>query len=249
MRWLKMSSNKHWLEPDWPAPGHVHAATTLRTGGVSAGAFASLNPATHVSDNAEAVRQNRRIVKTMLGLPAEPVWLEQIHGNKVVDAGKTRSLVQADASYTDEAGVVCAVLTADCLPLLVCNADGTRIAAIHAGWRGLLSGVIGNTVTAMGNQDLLVWLGPAIGPRCFEVGAEVREAFVEKSASFARAFKEHGNGKWLADIYRLAWVDLAALGIDRIHGGDFCTVTEHERFYSYRRDKETGRMATLIWRD
>ncbi len=244
-----MNSNKHWLEPDWPAPGHIHAATTLRSGGVSKGAFASLNPATHVGDDAETVRQNRQIIKTMLGLPAEPVWLEQIHSNKAVDAGKTQSLVQADASYTDEAGVVCAVLTADCLPLLVCNAEGSRIAAIHAGWRGLLSGVISNTVTAMGNQDLLVWLGPAIGPACFEVGAEVREAFIGKSAGFAAAFKARGNGKWLADIYQLARVDLAALGIDRIYGGNLCTVTDHERFYSYRRDKETGRMTTLIWRD
>jgi YfiH family protein len=244
-----MNSNKHWLEPDWPAPGHIHAATTLRSGGVSKGAFASLNPATHVGDDAETVRQNRQIIKTMLGLPAEPVWLEQIHSNKAVDAGKTQSLVQADASYTDEAGVVCAVLTADCLPLLVCNTDGSRIAAIHAGWRGLLSGVIGNTVTAMGNQDLLVWLGPAIGPACFEVGAEVREAFIEKSVEFAAAFNDRGNGKWLADIYQLARSDLAALGIDRIYGGNLCTVTDHERFYSYRRDKETGRMATLIWRD
>ncbi|WAK01949.1 peptidoglycan editing factor PgeF [Methylobacter sp. YRD-M1] len=244
-----MNSNKHWLEPDWPAPGHIHAATTLRTGGVSKGAFASLNPATHVGDDAETVRQNRQIIKTMLGLPAEPVWLEQIHSSIAVDAGKTQSLVQADASYTDEAGVVCAVLTADCLPLLVCNTDGSRIAAIHAGWRGLLSGVIGNTVTAMGNQDLLVWLGPAIGPACFEVGAEVREAFIEKSAEFAAVFKERGNGKWLADIYQLARSDLAALGIDSIYGGNLCTVTDHERFYSYRRDKETGRMATLIWRD
>ncbi|MGJ0430978.1 peptidoglycan editing factor PgeF [Methylobacter sp.] len=244
-----MNSNKHWLEPDWPAPSHIHAATTLRSGGVSKGTFASLNPATHVGDDAGTIRQNRQIIKTMLGLPAEPVWLEQIHSNKAVDAGKTQSLVQADASYTDEAGIVCAVLTADCLPLLVCNAEGSRIAAIHAGWRGLLSGVIGNTVTAMGNQDLLVWLGPAIGPACFEVGAEVREAFIEKSAGFATAFKECGNGKWLADIYQLARSDLAGLGIDRIYGGNLCTVTDHERFYSYRRDKETGRMATLIWRD
>ncbi|WP_027159622.1 peptidoglycan editing factor PgeF [Methylobacter luteus] len=244
-----MNSNKHWLEPDWPAPGHVHAATTLRTGGVSSGGFASLNPATHVGDNVEAVRQNRQIIKAMLGLPAEPVWLEQIHSNKAIDAAKSQSLEQADASYADKPGVVCAVLTADCLPLLVCNTGGNRIAAIHAGWRGLLSGVIGNTVAAMGNQDLLVWLGPAIGPACFEVGAEVREAFIEKSAEFATAFKECGNGKWLADIYQLARVDLASLGIDRIYGGHFCTVTDHDRFYSYRRDKETGRMATLIWRD
>ncbi|MCL7420806.1 MAG: peptidoglycan editing factor PgeF [Methylobacter sp.] len=244
-----MTSNKHWLEPDWPAPGRVHAVTTLRTGGVSGGGFSSLNPATHVGDQAGAVERNRHIIKTMLKLPAEPAWLEQIHSNKAVDAGITRSLVQADASYTDKPGIVCAVLTADCLPLLVCNTEGTEIAAIHAGWRGLLSGVIGNTVAAMRSRELLVWLGPAIGPERFEVGAEVREAFIEKSAAFAPAFKARGNGKWLADIYQLARIDLAVLGINNIYGGHFCTVTDHERFYSYRRDKETGRMATLIWRD
>jgi copper oxidase (laccase) domain-containing protein len=204
-------------------------------------------------------------------------------------------LQQADASYTTEPGVVCAVLTADCLPLLVCAADGSQVAAIHAGWRGLLGGVISNTITAMkipqippsppftkggiefdicelssltlyerevdmGLHDLplckrgiegdfLVWLGPAIGPNCFEVGAEVRDAFLEKSKEFMSAFTEQSNGKWLADIYQLARVDLAMLGIDKIYGGGFCTVTEHELFYSYRRDKETGRMATLIWRE
>lgn len=244
-----MTRIKHWLEPDWPAPGRVHAVTTLRTGGVSGGGFSSLNPATHVGDQADAVERNRHIIKTMLKLPAEPVWLEQIHSNKAVDAGISPSLLQADASYSDKLGVVCAVLTADCLPLLVCNTEGTEIAAIHAGWRGLLSGVIGNTVAAMRNRDLLVWLGPAIGPECFEVGVEVREAFIEKSAAFAPAFKARGNGKWLADIYQLARIDLAALGINNTYGGHFCTVTDHERFYSYRRDKETGRMATLIWRD
>ncbi len=244
-----MTGIKHWLVPDWPAPANIHAATTLRTGGVSLGTFSSLNPATHVSDDNERVRQNRQIIRVMLELPAEPVWLEQIHSNRAVKALKTAIVEQADASYSNESGVVCAVMTADCLPLLVCSTDGVQIAAIHAGWRGLLAGVITNTVVAMQQQDLLVWLGPAIGPDCFEVGPEVREAFLEKSASFNDAFKQQGNGKWLADIYQLARIELAALGIVNVYGGTHCTFTEHERFYSYRRESQTGRMATLIWRE
>jgi YfiH family protein len=246
---LMPSGYKHWLTPDWPAPANIHAATTLRTGGVSSGAYASLNPAMHVGDDADLVKQNRRIIKDMLNLPGDPVWLEQIHSNRAVPALTTGPLQQADASYASEPGVVCVVMTADCLPLLVCSTDGSEVAAIHAGWKGLLAGVIGNTLTAMHNSDALVWLGPAIGPDCFEVGAEVRDAFLEKSAAFMAAFKQQSNGKWLADIYQLARIDLAMLGIDKVYGGGFCTVTEHERFYSFRRDKQTGRMATLIWRE
>ena len=244
-----MTGIKHWLVPDWPAPANIHAATTLRTGGVSLGTFSSLNPATHVSDDNERVRQNRQIIRAILDLPAEPLWLEQIHSNRAVKAVKAAILEQADASYSNESGIVCAVMTADCLPLLVCSVDGTQIAAIHAGWRGLLAGVITNTVVAMQHQDLLVWLGPAIGPDCFEVGPEVREAFLEKSVTFNDAFKRQGNGKWLADIYQLARIELAALGIINVYGGTHCTFTEHERFYSYRRESQTGRMATLIWRE
>jgi len=244
-----MSGTKHWLTPDWPVPANIRAATTLRTGGVSYGAYASLNPAMHVGDDVDLVKKNRQLIKELLDLPGEPVWLEQIHSNRAVPAVKTESLQQADASYTAEAGVVCAVMTADCLPLLVCAADGSQVAAIHAGWRGLLAGVVANTLSAMQDNELLVWLGPAIGPDCFEVGVEVRDAFVQKSAAFMTAFKQQSNGKWLADIYQLARIDLATLGIDKIYGGGFCTVTEQERFYSYRRDKQTGRMATLIWRE
>ncbi len=278
---LMPSGYKRWLIPDWPAPANIHAATTLRTGGVSCGVYASLNPALHVGDDADLVEQNRQLIKEGLDLPSEPIWLDQIHSNRAVPAypplakGGRGDLQQADASYTAESGVVCAVLTADCLPLLVCAADGSQVAAIHAGWRGLLAGVIGNTLTAMkipldppfskgevrqspnpplskrgARGDFLVWLGPAIGPGCFEVGTEVRDAFLEKSASFTTAFKAQNNGKWLADIYQLARIDLAMLGLDiKVYGGGFCTVTEQERFYSYRRDKQTGRMATLIWRE
>jgi polyphenol oxidase len=257
-----MKNNKHWLVPDWPAPANVHAATTLRTGGVSQGKYASLNPANHVDDDADRVWQNRQIIREMLDLPSEPIWLDQIHSNRVVKATQSASLQQADASYTGESGVVCVVLTADCLPLLVCSTDGAQVAAIHAGWRGLLAGVISNTVVAMQipsnlplckrgklGGDLLVWFGPAIGAGCFEVGAEVRDAFLEKSAEFKIAFKKHSNDRWLADIYQMARTELASLGITKVYGGSNCTVTEHERFYSYRRDTQTGRMATLIWRE
>lgn len=242
-----MNKIRHWITPDWPAPANIRAATTLRTGGVSSGAFSSLNPASHVGDVAEHVKQNRALIKDILALPDEPVWLQQVHGNRVVSAVKTAQPQLADASYTDQRGVVCAVMTADCLPLLICAVDGGKVAAIHAGWRGLLAGIIGNTLDMM-PQDVLVWLGPAIGPDCFEIGDEVRAAFLDKSADFTEAFKYQGNGKWLANIYQLARIDLAASGVNKVYGGNFCTVTEKERFYSYRRDKETGRMATLIWR-
>ncbi len=244
-----MSGVESFLFPDWPAPAGVHAATTLRSGGVSGGAYKSLNPALHVGDDSEAVMQNRRIIRENLALPAEPVWLEQIHGNQVVKAAAVATPPQADASYADTPGVVCVVMTADCLPLLFCSLDGTRIAAVHAGWRGLLAGVIHNTVAALGDNELLIWLGPAIGPDTFEVGEEVRAAFVHKSPAFAEAFRPQSGRKWLADIYQLARIELHALGLTNLFGGQFCTLTEADRFYSYRRDTVTGRMATLIWRD
>lgn len=243
-----MNAINNWLTPDWPAPVNVRAATTLRTGGFSCGAYHSLNPALHVGDADDLVMQNRQLIKNRLNLPDEPVWLEQIHSNRAVEALRSEPLQQADASYTAKSGVVCAVLTADCLPLLVCTADGGQVAAIHAGWRGLLAGIIGKTLDALNGKDLLVWLGPAIGPDCFEVGADVRDAFLAKSALFSTAFKQHSHDKWLADIYQLARIDLAMRNVDKVYGGGFCTVTEHQRFYSYRRDKQTGRMASLIWR-
>jgi YfiH family protein len=244
-----MSGAEQFLFPDWPAPANVHAAVTLRTGGVSTGPFASLNPALHVGDDREAVMRNRQLIRVRLVLPSEPVWLEQIHGNQAVKAEVVSGAPQADASYAGEPGAVCAVLTADCLPLLLCSADGRQVAAVHAGWRGLLAGVIGNTVAKLGQAELLAWLGPAIGPDRFEVGEEVRAAFVRKSSAYGEAFRPQANGKWLADIYRLARIDLGALGVTKIYGGRFCTVAEQDRFYSYRRDTVTGRMATLIWRD
>jgi YfiH family protein len=240
---------KNWLEPNWPAPANVHAATTLRGGGVSQGVYSSLNLATHVGDEPCPVQQNREWLTRRLALPAEPLWLEQVHGNHVVDADGVHNTLTADASVTHQAGVVCAVLTADCLPVLFCAEDGQSIAAAHAGWRGLLAGILSNTLSAMQTNNVLVWLGPAIGPNCFEVGAEVREAFVQKNARFAAAFTAHGPTQYLADIYQLARIELMSVGVTKLYGGNFCTVTDQERFFSYRRDRQTGRMATLIWRD
>ena len=240
----------NWIKPDWPLPAHIHAAVTLRSGGVSLGGYASLNPADHVHDDPVHVQTNRQIIRDRLQLPAEPVWLQQVHGIRVVKADQVQEREQADASFTDQAGIVCAVLTADCLPVLFCGDDGAVIAAAHAGWRGLQAGVIAETLSAMRSRQVSVWLGPAIGPDNFEVGDEVRDAFVNDNPKAERAFKVNGPGKWLADIYQLARLQLAELGVEQIHGGGHCTVADARCFYSYRRDgAKTGRMASLIWRD
>jgi YfiH family protein len=240
---------KPWIKPDWIAPANVHAATTLRVGGVSQAPYASLNPAIHVADDAADVTENRRKITTMLKLPGEPKWLQQVHGNAVVECNHNHQNLIADASYTQRSGIVCAILTADCLPILICNTNGTQIAAVHAGWRGLLAGIIENTVAKFQQQTLLAWLGPAIGPNCFEVDGDVRNGFIDKSPVFAAAFSAQDNGKWMADIYQLARIILKRLDNIDIFGGEFCTMTDSTRFYSYRRDGQTGRMATLIWKD
>jgi polyphenol oxidase len=244
-----MNSNKPFLRPDWPAPANIHAATTLRTGGFSNGSYDSLNLATHVGDELGRVQQNRALMKSILQLPSEPIWLSQVHSNIVVEAKSDLQTPKADASFTDKPGIVCVVMTADCLPVLVCSRDGNRIAAIHAGWRGLLDGIITNTIMAMQTTDVFVWLGPAIGPLQFEVGAEVRDAFINKSPVYGASFIQKNSDKWFADIYQVARTELASLGINPVYGGGSCTVTDKERYYSYRRDNPCGRMATLIWRD
>ena len=238
-----------WLKPDWPVADNIHAAVTLRGDGLSKPPYAHFNLALHVNDNPWHVQQNRQQLITSLNLPSEPLWLEQTHSNKVVQADQVRGLVQADASYSTQANTVCAVLTADCLPLLIANKQGTHIAAVHAGWRGLLAGIITNTVNALNCIDLIVWLAPAIGIHCFKVGTEVRDYFIHKSPLYNNAFKVISQTHYLADIYQLARIELIGLGITHIYGGDYCTVTDEQRFFSYRRDGETGRMATLIWRD
>ncbi|AAU92714.1 peptidoglycan editing factor PgeF [Methylococcus capsulatus] len=237
-----------WLEPDWPAPPGVRAASTLRPAGVSAGVYAGLNLGSHVGDDPAAVAANRALLRRDLGLPAEPAWLRQVHGNEAVEAGREAE-PEADASYTWNAGVVCAVMTADCLPVLLCTRDGAGLAAVHAGWRGLADGVIERAVAALGTSDLLAWLGPAIGPEAFEVGDEVRAVFLSRDAESDAAFRPGDNGRWLADIYLLARLRLRRLGISDVYGGHWCTYSDESRFFSYRRDGVTGRMATLVWRD
>jgi len=237
----------HWITPDWPAPLNVRAATTLRTGGFSRAEFSSLNSAGHVQDNSADILKNRQQIKQMLALPSEPVWLQQTHSVDVICADQADQALVGDASYTHKKNIVCTVLTADCLPLLLCDMQGTMVAAIHGGWRGLLNGIVENAVAKMPDTELLAWLGPAIGSQCFEVGQDVYDAFVDKSRQFACAFTQQSGNKYLADIYQIARIILNGAGVQKIYGGQFCTVTEAERFFSYRRDGQTGRMATLIW--
>jgi hypothetical protein len=239
------------IYPQWPAPANVRAVSTTREGGASGPPYDSLNLAGHVGDAAAAVQENRRRLYRQLSLPAEPFWLEQVHGIRVVEAGGSAPQPSADASFSRCPGAVCAVMTADCLPALFCDLDGSVVAAAHAGWRGLAGGVLEATVAALDVDParLLAWLGPAIGPGAFEVGAEVREAFLAGHPQAAAAFVAQPDGRWLADLYRLAGIRLRAAGVTAIHGGGFCTYSERERFYSFRRDRVTGRMASLIWLD
>lgn len=240
--------NLELIIPDWPAPERVHALTTTRLGGVSLPPYDSLNLGDHVGDDPVAVGENRRRLAAELGLPEEPRWLSQVHGIFSMEAASVSQGCEADASYTDKACVVCAVLTADCLPVLLCDKDGKRVAAIHAGWRGLLNGVIEQTIAAMGGAgELMAWLGPAIGPQAFEVGDEVREAFLADAPTASTAFVPSPSGRWLADIYALARQRLQRAGVALVYGGEYCTYSEPERFYSYRRDGRTGRMVSLIW--
>lgn len=238
------------IRPDWPAPAAVNAAVTTRLGGVSLGPYRSLNLGSHVGDAPANVAENRLRLRTVLQLPAEPRWLTQVHGTAVLEAGEAKPGATADASWTDRPGVVCAVLTADCLPVLFCDDGGQVVAAAHAGWRGLVGGVLEATVAALPVAPgcLLAWLGPAIGPGAFEVGDEVRAAFMQAAPSDQIFFRPSAEpGKWLADLYGLARRRLRDAGVARCHGGEHCTVGEPETFFSFRRDGVCGRMAALIW--
>jgi len=238
-----------WLVPDWPAAQTVRAVTTTRHGGISRGPWHSMNPADHVGDSAADVAGNRARLHAALALPAEPVWLQQVHGHAVVDAARAGDRPQADAAWTAQPGIVCAVLTADCLPVLLADRAGRCVAAAHAGWRGLAAGVLEAAVGQLPvpAHELLAWLGPAIGPAAFEVGAEVRDAFVALDRQAASAFTPGAAGRWFADLYRLGRQRLAACGVTAVYGGGCCTFRDSARFYSYRRDGVTGRMATLVW--
>ena len=241
-----MNPSSDWLTPDWPAPASVRACVTTRAGGVSLAPFDSLNLGDHVEDDALAVAANRQVLVDALG--CRLAWLKQVHSPDVVEADPWQ-VPTADASWSATPGTACAVLTADCLPALFCDRAGTRVAAAHAGWRGLAGGVLENTVAALGIEpaELLVWLGPAIGPQSFEVGAEVREAFVAVHTEAQRAFVPSANaGKFMADLYALARIRLAARGVTAVYGGGLDTFRD-PRFFSYRRAVRTGRFASLVW--
>jgi polyphenol oxidase len=250
-----------WLSPDWPAPTGVRVVSTFRVGGISEPPYASLNLGDHVGDSPAAVAENRRRLRLATDLPAEPSWLAQVHGVQVHDLDAVDGVCAAqvpeaqlpraaDGAFTRTAGVVCAILTADCLPIVFTSESGDVVAAAHAGWRGLAGGVIEATVKAMGvpGRRLLAWLGPAIGPDHFEVGAEVREVLVREDAGAAAAFRANERGRFMADLPQLARRRLERLGVEHTFGSGECTHTRADRYFSHRRDGMTGRQATLIWR-
>lgn len=247
----KVKNTPGWLLADWPVPAHIHAGTTTRRGGLSRPPYNSLNLGLHVDDDPSAVMANRAALEQELGLPAGPIWLDQVHGVEAVDASQQTDVVQADASYTRQTGVVCAVMTADCLPVLFCDEAGSLVAAAHAGWRGLAAGVLEQTMLKAGfiPEQTLVWLGPGIGAESYEIGDEVRDVFISQAMHDDSAFKPSPQGRWLIDMYLLARQRLTNLNVTRIYGGQYCTYQQQEQFYSYRRDGITGRMASLIWMD
>jgi len=243
------------IQPDWPAPPRVRAFSTTRDGGVSSGVFSSLNLGDHVGDEPVRVARNRALLRERLSLPGEPLWLRQVHGCNLVPSqagaspASSSGPYEADGAVTSDPESVCAVMTADCLPVLMCDRQGTRVAAVHAGWRGLAAGILEEAFQALGicAKRVLVWLGPAIGPQAFEVGPEVRARFVEFDPRAAEAFRLRPDGRWLADLAELARQRFARLGVTDVYGGVYCTFSDPRRFFSYRRDGVTGRMASLIW--
>jgi YfiH family protein len=249
-----------WIEPEWAAPPGVRALCTKRGGGASAAPFDSLNLGAHVGDAAGAVLENRARLRKAARMPAEPRWLSQVHGIEVADLDSTEGIPVADAAVSAHAGTVCAVLTADCLPVLLSAVDGSVVGAVHAGWRGLAAGVIETALQALRARSapgigIQAWMGPAIGPGHFEVGAEVRTAFLQQDPAAAEAFAPNDAGRWQCDLYALARLRLQSQGVGAITGGGLCTYDAAADFYSHRRDVQhlgragTGRMASLIWRD
>ncbi len=238
-----------WIQPDWPAPASVHAYTTTRRGGFSLPPYAGLNLAGHVGDPLENVGANRQWLVGNLSLPSEPCWLEQHHGSRVIDPADPSANPHADGACTSSKGVVCAVLTADCLPLLLCDRAGARVAALHCGWRGLSQGIIQSGLDQIQRppEQILAWLGPAISAQVYEVGEEVYRAFAACDPSLTAAFTPTRLGHWLLDLYGIARRILKDRGVEMIYGGHYCTYREPALFFSHRRDGTTGRMATLIW--
>lgn len=241
--------NKSWLHPDWPAPSQVKAATSCRHVGFSRDNHASFNLAMHVNDDPYAVLANRARATETLALPSKPVWLEQVHGTHVVAASRANIGCQADASVSFAKHQVCAIMTADCLPVMFTNLSGTKVAAAHAGWRGLANGVLERTAKAMAEPpgQIMAWLGPAISQAAYQVDEQVYQAFCRQDHQAALAFIADGPGKWRCDLYALARQRLLRVGVNKIYGGDFCTYHQSDQFFSYRRDNVTGRMASLIW--
>ena len=252
-------ADRSLLIPVWPAPPAVCAVSTTRLGGVSAGAYASLNLGLHVGDEPAAVNANRERLLGIADLPGVPVWLDQCHGTRVLDLnadsqetiGPGSAGLKADAAIARAPGLVCAVLTADCLPVLLTDTSGSRVAAVHAGWRGLAAGVIEAAVRALGRspEEMLAWLGPCIGFGAFEIGPEVRDALLDKDPGAADCFDPGRGDRWHADLQGLARRRLSALGVSSISTAGMCTHSDRERFFSHRRDGPCGRMATLIWRN
>lgn len=243
-----MTQGAHWIQADWAAPPGITAGCSLRTGGVSSGKFGSLNLGLHVGDDPVAVNENRERFVADCGLPSAPLWLSQVHRTRV--ARDPEPETEADASVTSKAGLVLAVMVADCLPVLFASDDGTEVAAAHAGWRGLSAGVLENTVRAFDKppRNLVAWLGPAISQAAFEVGDEVRQAFIDWNAAVSDCFVRNDRDRWQADLYGLARQRLQAIGVQRISGGEFCTYADAGRFFSYRRDGQCGRMAAFVFR-
>lgn len=244
-------NSAHYVVPNWPAAANVRALVTTRRGGVSKGGFSTLNLAAHVADEATAVKANRSRLAADLQLPASQFcWLQQVHGSQVVEANVQNLNSSADASYSSNPEQVCVVMTADCLPVLLANRQGTQVAAVHAGWRGLAGGVLQSAVARFADPaDVMAWFGPAIGPAHFEVGDEVRQAFCDVQAEHVAAFEPAAAlGKWYADIYQLAKKIMHAQGVYALYGGGQCTYSDAKNYYSYRRDgARSGRMASLIW--
>jgi len=238
-----------WITPDWPVPAHVRVLSTLRAGGVSAGPYASLNLAAHVGDRPAAVAANRLLLREAAHVPAEPWWLEQVHGTDVVRHEGANAPARADAAVAFQSGRVCVVMTADCLPVVFADRRGTRVATAHAGWRGLAAGVLEATIAALGvpAAELHAWIGPAISQAAFEVGAEVRAAFLGRLPDSDECFAGNTRGRFQADLYGLARCVLLAAGVASVHGGGWCTHDDAARFFSFRRDGITGRQATLAW--
>ena len=265
---MKSPGRNRVILPDWPAPAPVRAASTLRVGGVSRGSYASLNLSAGVGDNEANVARNRRILAEMLDLPAEPMWLRQVHGTRVLDLDRADAPAAArhagrpspgsspldqppaaDGSVTSRPGRPCVILTADCLPVLLCDTLGTRVGAVHAGWRGLAGGVLESAVRCMGVDpvQILAWIGPGIGQGAYEVGGEVLEQFAATDRDAVQCFAATSNGRWQADLHGLARRLLQNAGVRAIHGAGWCTHTDSERFFSHRREAPCGRMATVIW--